>query len=450
MVSKDLVFSIVDSQESAIDNASVARLLQKETSEPIDLDLVRDCLEHDFRIAEIESDLFYSVPKLLNGLCFFSIPETQEVDEGKIGLYGGEMLLFFKSALGHDSLELESSDGSISVSLSIEQADYFLIRGLRKWYKESGFVRDVDAILFTIVDYENAKFSIKRLSSEQLTDFFESGIPFEVSEYVETLFREHHDDGGDLGDALQTTSLLKTMLYREVFDFKTSPCNISFYLSDSDFFLVSGNRVQLASEMDEDFSPFYLGGTGEIPTNLGEEDLKELEEALTLLFMEGEPRKAASMLKQLKLKYPSEKILNKFLYQASYFMELDDDILFYSAEYSESFPADPDPFRTQGEVYFKKGDFEKANEYFEKALQLIHPQDKGFLGEIYTLMMYLKWEIGDEPAAIQLAEKVLNIVPENEEVLEFLEEIGYTPPSGNHSEQNRVIKVDFKSGRKKK
>jgi len=449
LVTKDSVFSVVAAQESAIDNASVARILQTESGEPIDVERVRDCLEHDYRIVGIEEDRFYSAGKLADGVCFFALPEARGVEEGKVGLFGGEMLFFLKSALGRDTLELETEQGSVSVSLSIEEADYFLIRGLRKWYKETGFVKEQDALLFTIIDYENARFRIRRLPSEEFDRLLDSELPFEVTEYVATLFREHYEDGGDLADPLQITSILKIMLYREVFNFFSLPCNLSFYLSDSERFFVSGNRVQLASEIDEDFSPFYLGGTGEIPTSLKKEDLNELEEALTLLFIEGEPRKAASVLKALKLKYPSEKILNKFLYQASYFLEIDEDILFYAAEYSEAFPSDPDPFRTQGEVCFKQGDYEKAGEYFNRALQLIHPQDKGFLGEVYMLWMYLKWETGDEAAAVRMAEKALDAVPDNEEILEFLEETGYAAKVRGSGAHGRVIKVDFRSGRKK-
>ena len=450
MDSKDSVFSIVVSQESAIDSASVAEILQKKSGAPVDLDKVRDSLEHDYRISAVEDGRYYSTAKLVNGICFFALPESSDIDAGRLGLFGGEMLLFLKSVLGRESLEMETDSGSLSVSFSIEEADYFVLRGLREWYSECGFIRDRDAVLITIVDYDAGLFRIKRLAERDFTSLLDSELPFEINEYVENLFREHYEDGGDLADPLQVTALLKTILYREVFNFTSFPCNLSFFLGDSDRYLINGNRVQLASEMDEDFSPFYLGGTGEIPTTLKEGDLKELEDALTLLFMEGEPRKAAAMLKELKLKYPSEKILNKFLYQASYFMELDEDILFYTTEYSEAFPSDPDPWRTRGEVFFKQGDLEKAGDCFDRALKLIHPQDKGFLGEVYTLLMYLKWEKGDETAAVRMSERALEAAPDSEEVLEFLEEIGYKPQNRSSAHRDRVIKVDFKSGRKKK
>lgn len=441
------IITLLDRQESCIDTASLTRLLEKEEGSPPTERAVQDFLEQDVRATEVEPGRFYSTARLVNGICFFGLPEPGEIAEGKLSLFGGELFPFLKPAFGREHVELAAKKGVIRANFALEDSDFFLVRGLRDWYDEVGFKEGEDAVLFRIDDFYLARYTISRLGGRAFDKLMDSKKTLEMMDFTAALLEEQEKREPAEEVSIPVARLLQTMLYRKAFDFTVFPCNLSFYLSDGGKFVVSGNRVLFRSDVEEDFSPFYLGGNGEIPTELEEHDLGELEAALTRLFVDGEPKKAASVLKELKLKYPGERILNKFLYQAAYFLEQDEEILHHTREYMEDFPADPDPLRTRGEVFFRQGKLEEAGECFREALRLIHPQDKSFLAEVSTLWMYLKWEQGDEQGALQLAQQALKAEPDNEEVKEFLEETGKSVADLEAGAGGTVIEVDF-SGKK--
>jgi tetratricopeptide (TPR) repeat protein len=223
-------------------------------------------------------------------------------------------------------------------------------------------------------------------------------------------------------------------------DFREFPCNLSFWMALDQRFHVRGDWVDLADRIGlNPFAAHYVDPSLEV--RMADPDLELLEKALAQLFEKGEARPARQQLLELKLRYPGELLLFKFLYQSAYFLEEEQAVLAETEAYSRAYPADPDPWRTRAEVFFHQGDYEASLEAVRQAEGLAHPDDWGFLGDLYLLWMFICWETGDRDGAWSMACRIRGRDPENGELARFLEETGLEespPPDGE------VIRFDFR------
>lgn len=412
---------------------------------------IEQLLSEDYRFVEITPGQYRLAASLINGTLFFSIPETEDMEQGRLLVVGGELILLLQPAIRHGTGLFLSGEDEFRVVFKIENSDFFYFGGLQQWYKDTDFKAGQDVALITVLDYENRKYAISKISEEQFTDMMEDGLREKISNHVVNLVENYPEDLADLsGERFSTGRMLAFLLHQRVFDFHAYPCNISFYLSMEDRLLVNGNFLQVPDEdLDDVYSEHYMGGSVEMA--MEEEDIFQLDEALQLMFDQQKPKEAGTLLKQLKIKYPEEKLMHKFLYQAAYFLEDDEEVLKNAKEYAQAFPRDPDPYRTMGEVYFKQDKLEQAEASFDQSLRRVHPEDRLFRSDILTIWMYLKLDQGDLEQALSLGREALKADPENEEVLDFFRENGIEPLSDEESHPpGKVINVDFKKSKQSK
>lgn len=429
--------------------------LNQKYEEKTDKKKLIDILENDYEFFEAENGIFYKTNTVLNGLVFFTLPDGEDLKFGRLSVVGGELMFMLQPALRKGEVTFKTDHGEFKSYFKVDDNDFFYFNNLDDWYKKENIKLGKHVIYITIDDYMGPVYKLSKIPEKQFNDFMDSSIPDEIcDEIIDVVTNMPNRLVGEVEEKISSANILKLMLHDKKFDFTSYPANISFYMSLDHRFSMLGNSfaVDEEAQYDDEFAKYYIGDENGI--YMDEEDIEKLDIALADLFENDKIKQGQKVIKELKLKYPEEKMLNKFLYQAAYFLEDGETIIRYADEYRKAFPNDPDPYRTKAEVFLQYGDFDMADKNLEKAFKLVHPEDKLFKSELYTVGMYIKWENREDENAFAMAIQAIEENENNEEAGMFLMEHGKMPKKNKPvaklknigKKSSNIIPVDFKRG----
>ncbi len=411
---------------------------------------------------DVGDGLFADAGKLLNGVTFFAIPEFYDLDNGRIFFMGSEFSFLFKNAFRDSVVRIESAGKKYDSFLIFEGGDMFYLTGFKDWFMRISFDEHDDIVKFTIVDYEKSIYKVEKVKNQVLdnlvkdddiTKLFEA--VYQSLDSLEDLADEESSFNEDEFFSKSIPQLIKELIFQEVFDFRSFPANLSFFLPLDEQLEVINDlvRINLSSDsiMNEDFASYYMGK--DLDFKLADEDISILDRALVLLFDDNNPEKAVDFLYDLKKRYPSEKIINKFLYQAYYVMGDLEKMVEFAEIYKTFFPDDPDSYRCIAEADFSNGDLDKAEKELKSSFKLLHPDDKLNRINIGVIWMHVNFLQGNYDGAYKKGKMVLKHDPENQEVLMFFRDNGLEVDLSKKEtisnykildkKDEKVIKVDF-------
>lgn len=398
---------------------------------------------------EVADGVWAAAAELFDGVKFFAVVEPSDMEQGVVYLAGDELLLLTDSVARHGRGTVFFDDEEVDIYPGVSPDGNYYLGGFQRFFSSLEQTNEGGVVVFTVEDYSAGIFSGEMVDHsflEQLRNNREAAlIPEQILQYLEEggLVSEGADieTGGPV--QLQSGEMLLFMLYLEEWDFTRLPANLSFYLCfDERFRLV--NDTQPGEQQLSQMGEYYMGGPMTI--DIEQPDLDLLNRALELVYRQINPEEGIYLLKELKLRHPRIHVLNKFLYQAAYELDLDEEVLEYAESYAHHFSKDPDPYVVRADIFLKQDLPDRAEESLMEAQERLHPDDSDFRSELYTLWIYLNLRRGNIIGAISMARSALLANPENSEAAEFLEAHGHsTNPEvlAAAEQESRVIRVDF-------
>lgn len=433
--------SILDEAAEALPLASILSALADREARPVDCQAVEAALRSNPLAAEVEKGVWIKAERLVKGRSFFAIPEADDVRAGRVCCVGSDLFFLMRVGASLGRVILVDEHGQeIFSTLTIEDTGYFFLAGLEDWYSANEFSPERDSVLLTCLDYEEARYGLRRLPEAALDEYVGSKMRTTLCTWLATLIkREPARLPGSLPNGFSISGALRFLLHDRQKSFQNYPCNLSFFLSLDERFLVTGNQFVLRSAMIvEDFTEHYIGQEGSLLFE--PQDIARFNRALEALFELENAKKARELFVQLVADYPQEKLLHKYIYQAAWQLDDFEAVRRHANIYHERFPRDPDALCTLAEMSMLGGDYSKAHQLLLEAEALVHPDDRTMLADIMIVRMRLFWETENDEGAIRIARRLLALEPDNEEALAFLED--YASKNGKPLRPD-VIKADF-------
>jgi len=433
--------SILDEAAGPVSLSVLLSLLADRESRPVDCQVVEESLRANPLAAEVERALWVKASTIINGRSFFAIPEVEDVRAGRVCCVGSDLFFMMRLGARQGAVTLVTEDGQeIQSRLLVEDTGYFYLEGLDDWYRQTGFAAERDSLLVRCLDYDEVRYAIVRLEEPVLDGFVGSRMRTSICTWlVSQVKREPGRFPGTLPNGFSISGALRFLLHARGSFFERYPCNLSFFMSLDERFLVTGNQFILRSESQtEDFVEHYIGQESSLLFE--PQDIARFNRALEALFELGDAATARDLFMQLAAEYPQEMLLHKYIYQAAWHLEDFEAVRRHVAIYLERFPRDPDAVCTLAEVAMFEGEYDKSAELLAQAETLVHPNDKTMLADVCIVRMRLLWETHDDEGAARVAQRLLELEPDNEEALALLED--HPLPEGK-TKRAGVIKADF-------
>ncbi len=433
--------SILDEVAGPVPLASILSALADREARPVDCQAVEETLRANPLAAEVERGLWIRAERIVTGRSFFAIPEADDVRAGRVCCVGSDLFFLMRQGASQGKVILVDDAGQeIPSALSIEDTGYFFLDGLRDWYAESGFSPEQDSILLTCLDYEGARYGLRRLPEEMLDGYVGARMRTTLCTWLAAAVkREPSRLPGSLPNGFSISGALRFLLHDKAASFQSYPCNLSFFMSLDERFLVTGNQFVLRSEaVSEDFTEHYIGQEGSLLFE--PQDIARFNRALEALFELGDAARARELFVQLAGDYPQEKLLHKYIYQAAWQLDDFEAVRRHASIYRERFPRDPDALCTLAEIAMLDGEYTKARQLLVEAEILVHPDDKTMLADVMIVRMRLLWETDDDDGAIRVARRLLELEPDNEEALALIED---HPLAREKPARPDIIRADF-------
>ena len=435
--------SILDEAASPVAITEILSSLSDIESRPVDCQAVEEALRASPLIAEVERGLWVRAASIINQRTFFAIPEAGDVRDGRVCFVGSDLFLLMRLAAknGHAVL-IPETDVEFEADFIIEDTGYFYLAGLEDWYRRSHFLPEKDSIIMTCLDYEAGRYGVRKLSEEELDVFVGARMRTTACNWLAlTAKRDPQRFPGSLPNGFSISGALRFLLHDRPAFFQTFPCNLSFFLSLDERFLVTGNQFVLRSESPvDDYTEYYIGR--ETGLLFQPQDIAKFNRALESLFEMGDALRARELFVQLAGDYPQETLLHKYIYQAAWQLEDYEAVSRHASIYHEGFPRDPDALCTLAEIALVDGQYETAKRLLVKAESLVHPADTSMLADVLIVRMRLLWENNEDDEAARIAERLIEIEPENDEALGLLGDHSARPARGKSAKPD-LIRADF-------